>query len=98
MEVSLSSMFSRKTRTIRTIRNFSHRVQIRRNLISVSRLDDDSIDCHFGDGKCGIQFNKECDGLAFRQDKLYLLSLPKNVNDVCNENKNASSSMNVNKK
>jgi hypothetical protein len=33
MEVSLSSMFSRKTRTIRTIRNFSHLVQIRRNMI-----------------------------------------------------------------
>ena len=25
---------------------------LQRNLISVSRLDDDSIDCHFGDGKC----------------------------------------------
>ena len=64
----------------------------------MSRLDDDSIDYHFGDGKCEIQFNKECVGLAFRQDKLYLLSLSKNVNDVCNENKNASPSMNVNKK
>ena len=98
MEVSLSSMFSRKTRTIRTIRNFSHRVQIRRNLISVSRLDDDSIDCHFGDGKCEIQFKKECVGLAFRQDKLYLLSLHEKVNAKFHENKNASSSMNVNKK
>ena len=49
-------------------------------MISVSRSDDDSIDCHFGDGKCTIQFNKECVGLAFRQDKLYLLSLPENKN------------------
>ena len=73
MEVNLSSMFSRKTRTIKIIRNFSHLVQIRRNLISVSRSDDDSIDCHFGDGKCEIQFDKECVGLAFRQDKIYLL-------------------------
>ena len=90
MEVSLSSMFSRKTRTIRTIRNFSHLVQIRRNMISVSQSDDDSIDCRFGDGKCAIQFNKKCVGLACRQDKLYLLSLP--------ENKNVSSDENVNKK
>ena len=48
---------------------------LQRSLISVSILDDDFIDCHFGDGKCEIQFNKECVGLAFRQDKLYLLSL-----------------------
>ena len=90
MEVSLSSMFNRKIRTIRTIRNFSHLVQIRRNMISVSRSDDDSIDCRFGDGKCAIQFNKECIDLASRQDKSYLLSLP--------ENKNASSYENVTKK
>ena len=90
MEVSLSSMFSRKTRTIRTIRKFSNLVQIRRNMISVSQSDDDSIDCRFGDGKCAIQFNKECIGLASRQDKSYLLSLP--------ENKNASSYENVTKK
>ena len=64
----------------------------------MSRLDDDSIDCHFGDGKCEIQFKKECVGLAFRQDKLYLLSLPEKVNVEFHENKNASSSMNVNKK
>ena len=25
---------------------------LRRNLISVSRLDDDGYDCHFGNGKC----------------------------------------------
>ena len=98
MEVSLSSMISRKTRTIRTIRNFSHLVQIRRNLISVSRSDDDSIDCHFGDGKCEIQFNKECVGLAFRQDKIYLLSLSENVNVASSKNKNSSSYENVTKK
>ena len=38
---------------------------LQRNLTSVSRLDDDFIDCHFGDGKCEIQFDKECVGLAF---------------------------------
>ena len=59
-------------------------------MISVSRSDDDSIDCRFGDGKCAIQFNKECVGLASRQDKSYLLSLL--------ENKNASSYENVTKK
>ena len=98
MDVSLSSMFSRKTRTIRTIRNFSQLEQIRRNTISVSRSDDDSIDCHFGDGKCEIQFNKECVGLAFRQDKIYLLSLSENVNVASSKNKNSSSHENVTKK
>ena len=48
---------------------------LRRNLISVSRLDDDGYDCHLGNGKCQIVFNNKCVGLAFRQDKLYLLSL-----------------------
>jgi len=59
-------------------------------MISVSQSDDDSIDCRFGDGKCAIQFNKECVGLTIRQDKSYLLSLL--------ENKNASSYENVTKK
>ena len=40
---------------------------LQRNLISVSKLDDDLITCHFRDGKCEIYFNKECVGLAFRQ-------------------------------
>ena len=71
---------------------------LQRNLISVSKLDDDAIACHFGDGKCKIQVNSECVGLAFRQDKLYLLSLSENVNAVCSENKNASSYENVTKK
>jgi hypothetical protein len=38
---------------------------LRRNLISVSRLDDDGYDCHFGDGKCKITFHNKCVGLAF---------------------------------
>ena len=71
---------------------------MRRNLISVSRLDDDGYDCHFGNGKCQIVFNNKCVGLAFRQDKLYLLSLSENVNVVSTENENASSSMNARNK
>ena len=71
---------------------------LQRNLISVSRSDDDSIDCHFGDGKCEIQFNKECVGLAFRQDKLYLFSLSENVNVVSSKNENSSSCGNGTKK
>ena len=71
---------------------------MRRNLISVSRLDDDGYDCHFGNGKCRIVINNKCVGLAFRQDKLYLLSFSENVNVVSTENKNASSSMNVSNK
>ena len=66
---------------------------LRRNLISVSRLDDDGYDCHFGNGKCQIVYNNKYIGLAFRQDKLYLLSLYENMNDVSTENENVSLSM-----
>ena len=52
----------------------------------MSRLDDDGYDCHFGNGKCQIVYNNKCVGLAFRQYKLYLLSLSDNVNDVSTEN------------
>ena len=38
---------------------------LRRNLISVSRLDDDGYDCHFGNDKCQIVFNNKCVGLTF---------------------------------
>ena len=71
---------------------------LQRNLINVSKLDGDVIACHFGGGWCEIQVNLECVGLAFRQDKLYLLLLSENVNVVCSENKNASSSEIVTKK
>ena len=71
---------------------------LRRNLISVSRLDDDGYDCYFGNGKCQIVFNNKCVGFAFRQDKLYLLSFSKNVNVVSTKNENASSSMNARNK
>jgi hypothetical protein len=36
---------------------------LHRNLISVSKLDDDGIDCHFGDGKYKILVNDKCVGL-----------------------------------
>ena len=39
---------------------------LRRNLISVSHLDDDGYVCHFGNGKCQIVYNNKCVGLAFR--------------------------------
>jgi hypothetical protein len=71
---------------------------LRRNLISVSKLDDDGIDCYFGNGKCKILVNNECVGLAFRQDKLYLLSLDENANNVCDENMNDSPSANITKR
>ena len=71
---------------------------LRRNLISVSRLDDDGYDCHFGNDKCQIVYNNKCVGLAFRQDKFYLLSLSENMNDVSTENENATSSMNATNK
>ena len=69
-----------------------------RNLISVLCLDDDGYDYHFGNGKCQIVYNNKYVGLAFPQDKLYLLSLSKKVNDVSTENENDSSSMNATNK
>jgi hypothetical protein len=71
---------------------------LRKNLISVLKLDDDEIDCYFGDGKCKILVNNKYVGFAFRQDKLYLLSLAKNANNVCDENMNDSLSANVTEK
>ena len=71
---------------------------LRRNLISVSCLDSDGYDCHFGNGKCQIVFNNKCVGLAFQQDKLYLLSLYENINAVSTGNENASSSINARNK
>jgi hypothetical protein len=72
---------------------------LHRNLISVSRLDDDGFACHFGDGQCKIKFNNEIVGLAFRQDKLYLLSLcDENVNVLSADNENVSTSLNENNK
>jgi hypothetical protein len=71
---------------------------LHRNLISVSKLDDDGLACHFGDGKCKLLFHNKCVGLAFRQDKLYLLSISENVNAISIVNETNSSSMNVNRK
>jgi hypothetical protein len=67
-------------------------------LISVSCLDNDGFDCHFGDDKCDILCNNECVGLAFQKQDLYLLSLRENVNSVCDTNKNVSSFVNANRK
>jgi hypothetical protein len=74
-----------------------------RNLISVSCLDDDGYDCQFGNRQCLILFDSKVVGLAFRQDKLYMLSMHESVNVVCNDenivcNEQVSSSTNVSSK
>jgi hypothetical protein len=53
-------------------------------LISVLCLDDDGYDCQFGNRRCLILIDNKVVGLAFRQDKLYMLSMHENVNVVCN--------------
>jgi hypothetical protein len=40
---------------------------LKRNLISVSCLDNDGFDCHFGNGKCEISYNNERIGIAFQK-------------------------------
>jgi hypothetical protein len=67
------------------LNNILYVPSLSRNLISVSCLDDDGFDCQFGNRQCLILFDNEVVGLAFRQDKLYMLSMHENVNIVCND-------------
>ena len=62
---------------------------MRRNLISVSLLDDDGYECLFGNRKCVIILNSDYVGLAVRRDKLYLLSIHESSEsiNVCDLNK-----------
>jgi hypothetical protein len=74
-----------------------------RNLIFVSCLDDDGYDYQFGNRQCLILFDNKVVGLAFRQDKLYMLSMHENVNVVYNDENvvckdKVSSSTNVSSK
>jgi hypothetical protein len=74
-----------------------------RNLISILCLDDDGFDCQFGNRQYLILFDNKVVGLAFRQDKLYILSMHENVNVVCNDEnavckEKGSSSTNVSTK
>jgi hypothetical protein len=72
---------------------------MRRNLISVSCLDDDRFDCLFDKKQCLITFNDEVVGHAFRHDKIYLLSIKDSINVVSSENNvNVSSFKNKRKR
>jgi hypothetical protein len=48
-------------------------------------LDIDGFSCNFGDMKCLIKYNDEDVGLAYLQDKLYLLSLNESMMNVCDD-------------
>jgi hypothetical protein len=66
-------------------------------------MDDDGFNCQFDNKQCLISFDNKVVCLAFRQDKLYMLSIHENVNVVCNHenvvcNEKVSSSMNVSSK
>jgi hypothetical protein len=72
---------------IHCLHNVLYVPSLSRNLISISCLDDDGFDCQFVNKQCLITFNSKVVGLAFQQDKLYMLSMHENVNVVCsNEN------------
>ena len=64
---------------------------MRRNLISISILDDDGIHCNFGNNKCLLKSNNKIFGLAPMHAKLYLLllndSFVMNLRDVTNKQK-----------
>jgi hypothetical protein len=71
----------------------------RRNLISVSCLDDDGFDCLFGKKQYFITFNDKIVGRALRHDKLYLLSIKDSINVISSENNvNVFSSKNKRKR
>jgi hypothetical protein len=85
------------------LHNILYIPSLSRNLISVSCLDDDGYDCQFGNRQCLILFDNKVVGLAFRQDKLYMLSMHEHVNVVCNDENveckdKVSSSTNVSSK
>jgi hypothetical protein len=85
------------------LHNILYVPSLSKNLIFVSCLDDDGFDCQFGNRQCLILFDNKVMGLAFWQDKLYMLSMYENVNVVCNDEdvackENGSSSMNVSSK
>jgi hypothetical protein len=69
---------------------------MRRNLISVSCLDDDRLDYLFDKKQCLITFNNEVVGHAFRHHKLYLLSIKDYINVISSEN-NVNVSLSRNK-
>jgi hypothetical protein len=83
--------------------NVLYMPSLSRNLISVSCLDDDGYDCQFGNKQYLILFDSKVVGFAFRQDKLYMLSMHESVNVICNDENvvckdKVSSSTNVNSK
>jgi hypothetical protein len=55
---------------------------LKRNLISVSRLEDDKIHCRFGDQKYVIHCDNKDVGLAIRREMLYLLSQCNMINVI----------------
>jgi hypothetical protein len=56
------------------LRDILYVPSLRRNLIPVSRLDDQHIHYYFGDRQCVIQFDNKDVGLFVRRDMFYLLS------------------------
>jgi hypothetical protein len=68
-----------------------------KNFISFSCLADDGYECLFGVEQCLIKFNKICMSLAFRQNKLDILSMHDDLYAMrmCVRLKKVSSSTNV---
>ena len=94
MNISLSSLGSNRGAVSSSNSKWKHsgQQQIGAFAVSTSRR------CSFG-MSCGqLSLNNKCVGLAFRQDKLYLLSFSENVNDMSTENENVFSSMNATNK
>ena len=66
------------------LNNVLYAPTLRRNLISVSALDDEHYFCNFGNNQCVIELNDNNVGLAIRHDKLYMLLLnDSSVMNVC---------------
>jgi hypothetical protein len=81
-----------------TLNSVLYVLSLRRNLISVSSLEDDGYECLFENNKCTIKVNDVIVGLAPRRGTLYILSLNNfpvmNMYDVTNKRRRISTSDN----
>jgi hypothetical protein len=55
---------------------------MKRNLVSVSCLDDDGYHCTFGNGRCIIMYNNKEVGFALQEERLYSIMFSDTIYNV----------------
>jgi hypothetical protein len=77
------------------LNNVLYVLSLQRNLIAVALLEDDGVECLFGNNKCTLKFDNKVVGLAPRQGMLSLNDfLVMNLCDVTNKRKRNNASYN----